>query len=327
LTVNIKNGVAMQKSADIKLDQIPLGPTNLKISRLGFGTWQWGDRNTWGYGQGGYTDGDLQAGFKEGLAAGINFFDTAETYGDGRSETLLGKYAQELDANLVIATKFMPYPWRINRSALIKSLKNSLQRLGRNSVELYQMHWPLPFRSVKTWAESMAEAFQAGLIKAIGVSNYNVDQMKRFYEVLQRLQIPLASNQVRYSLLNRNPEVNGVYKTCNELGVTLIAYSPLAQGMLTGKYNPQNPINGTRRLQYGSKLESIQPLINQLREIGRAHNDRSPAQVALNWIICKGGVPIPGAKNANQAKENAGALGWFLTTEEIKILDLASVNV
>jgi aryl-alcohol dehydrogenase-like predicted oxidoreductase len=113
-------------------------------------------------------------------------------------------------------------------------------------------------------------------------------------------------------------------KTCQELKITLIAYSPLAKGMLTGKYTPQNPPPGPRGIKYGHMLEAIQPLIRLEREIGQAHGGKTPAQVALNWLICKGAVPIPGAKNAGQLAENVGALGWRLDESEVTALDAAS---
>ena len=150
--------------------------------------------------------------------------------------------------------------------------------------------------------------------------------MRRAHVVLARRGMALASNQVEYSLLARNPERTGLIQACRDLRVTFIAHTPLAQGLLTGKYTPENPPRGLlRRLRYRSRrLASIKPLITLLREIGHAHESKSPAQVALNWVICKGGVPIPGAKNALQAQENIGALGWRLDDNQIAALDAAS---
>jgi aryl-alcohol dehydrogenase-like predicted oxidoreductase len=308
-------------------ERISLGKTTLQISPLGIGTWQWGDRRTWDYGKGGYTDEDLRAGFEDSLEAGINFYDTAEVYGRGRSETLLGQYVQACGRTLVIATKFMPYPWRLRKAELKEALARSLQRLGMKKVDLYQMHWPFPPRPVGSWADALADVVEAGLVSAVGVSNYSRDQMRRAYDVLARRGIPLASNQVRYNLFDRKVEKNGLLHACRELGVTLIAYSPLAQGILTGKYTPQNPIRGTRGFTYRRYLGPIQPLVGLMREIGQAHGGKSPAQVALNWVICKRAVPIPGAKNVRQSHENIGALGWLLTESELSALDAASDRV
>jgi aryl-alcohol dehydrogenase-like predicted oxidoreductase len=307
-------------------ERISLGKTSLQISPLGIGTWQWGD-SYWGYGRGGYSDEDLRAGFDESLQAGINFFDSAEVYGRGRSETLLGQFMHSSGQQLVVATKFMPYPWRLSRASLLSHLGDSLRRLGLTSVDLYQIHWPFPPLPVETWAEALADAVQAGLARAVGVSNFNVDQMRRAYAVLERRGIPLASNQVRYNLQDRKVEKNGLLDACRELGITLIAYSPLAQGMLTGKYTPDHPFGGMRAFRLGRYIGPIQPLIARMRTIGQAHGGKSPAQVALNWVMCKHAVPIPGAKNLRQARENAGSLGWALTDDEVAALDAASDQI
>lgn len=313
--------MSQQRTGEHVLEMIPLGSTGVCISPLGIGTWAWGDRMVWGYGRG-YSDADLQAAFQASLAAGINFFDTAEAYGRGRSERLLGQFARAAGQPVVIATKFMPYPWRLRRGDLLHALCKSLARLGMEQVDLYQIHWPFPPVPIETWMDGLAEAAEAGLVRAVGVSNYNADQMRRAHAALARRGIPLASNQVNYSLLHRRPERDGVMEACCQLGVTLIAYSPLAMGLLTGKYTPENPPPGLRGRRYGRRyLAQIQPLIGLMREIGQAHGGKTPTQVALNWVICKGAVPIPGAKSARQAEDNAGALGWRLTEGEIAALD------
>ncbi len=295
--------------------------------QYGVGTWAWGDRLVWGFGRG-YQEEDLRKVFQFNLDAGINFFDTAEIYGQGRSESFLGKFLRETDKPVKIATKFMPYPWRLRRQALVRSLRNSLKRLGREQVELYQMHQPIPPVTIETWMEAMTEAYQAGLIQAVGVSNYNRDQTQRAYAALMRQGIQLASNQVEYHLLDRHIEKNGLMKLCQELGVAIIAYSPLAQGMLTGKYTPDNPPPGFRGSKYSRKfLTQIQPLIAAMRKIGAEHAGKTPAQVAINWTICKGTISIPGAKNLRQAEQNAEALGWSLTEEEVAQLDAISDRV
>ncbi len=304
---------------------IQLGRTLLQVSPLGVGTWSWGDRRTWGYGRT-HTAADVQAAFETSLAAGISFFDTAEIYGGGQSELLLGRFVKAAQQPVTVATKFMPFPWRLRRGNLLRALHQSLDRLGLAQVHLYQIHWPFPPVPLETWVEELAKAVEAGLIRAAGISNCNAEHTRRAYTVLARYGIPLASNQVQYNLLHRDPERNSLTQTCRELGVTLVAYSPLAMGVLSGKYTPENPPMGMlRSSRYGRRyLARTQPLIALLREIGYAHGGKSPSQVALNWVICKGAVPIPGAKNARQAQENAGALGWQLTDAEIAALDAAS---
>jgi aryl-alcohol dehydrogenase-like predicted oxidoreductase len=307
-------------------DLIPLGRTDIRISPVGLGTWQWGDRAMWSYGTT-HTDRDIHEAFQRSVEGGINFFDTAEVYGKGRSEVLLGECLKEMapagsGAPPVVATKFAPLPSRLGRGALLRALRASLARLGLERVDLYQIHFPFSVVPVPVWANALADAVEAGLTRSVGVSNYSAAQMRRAHEVLARRGIPLASNQVEYHLLNRKVERNGVLEACRELGVTLIAYSPLAKGLLTGKYTPENRPPGIRKYIVGrGKLGSIQPLLGLMREVGQAHQGKSPAQVAVNWLISKGTAPIPGAKNARQAQENAGATGWRLYASEIAALD------
>ena len=295
----------------------------LHAVELGLGTWQWGDRLIWQYGQN-YQEEDIRDTFRLSLEAGIRFLDTAEVYGSGRSERFLGKFLKETDQPILIATKFLPYPWRLTRKSLIRALKRSLERIGLETVDLYQVHQPLPPISIETWMEAMAEAVDQGLTRTVGVSNYNVDQMQRAHATLAKKGVPLAANQVQYSLLNRTVEKNVLLAHCEELGVRLIAYSPIEKGLLSGKYSADKPPSGLRGQIFGKLLPKIGPLLKLMTEIGQEHGGKSKAQVALNWCICKGTLPIPGAKNARQAQENAGALGWRLTEEELEQLNQAS---
>ncbi|HVP21752.1 MAG TPA: aldo/keto reductase [Anaerolineaceae bacterium] len=294
---------------------------------MGVGTAAWGDRLMWGYRRD-YQDEDLKLATEVSLAHGINFFDTAEIYGSGRAETLLGEFLKTTETPVKIATKFMPYPWRLGRGSLLSALRGSLSRLGRTKVALYLVHQPLPPVRVETWMEAMAEAFQAGMIEAIGVSNFDRSRTQRAYDALTRSGISLAANQVEYSLLNRGIEKNGLLEFCRELGITVIAHSPLAKGVLSGKYTPQNPLRGVRSTQYTPGfLARAQNLINQLKKIGSDHGGKTAGQVALNWTICKGTIPIPGAKNLQQAEQNMGAGGWSLTEGEVSLLDEMSDRV
>jgi aryl-alcohol dehydrogenase-like predicted oxidoreductase len=295
-------------------------------SEMGLGAWSWGDRLFWNYGHG-YTDADIEAAFQTSLDAGVSLVDTAEVYGQGKSERLLGGFLKSTQTKVFVATKFFPYPWRLSRRAVARALHRSLERLGLDKVDLYQIHQPFPPVAVETWAEGLAEVVKAGLTRSVGVSNYNKNQMQRVYTVLAKYEIPLASNQVEYHLLDRSIEKDGLLDRCKELGVRLIAYSPLAMGMLTGKYNPENPPPGLRGRRYGSLVKEIQPLIALMKEIGKEHGEKNPGQVALNWTICKGTLPIPGAKTATQAAQNAAALGWRLTSEQVKALDDASDKI
>ena len=306
---------------------IPLGKTDIQISRLGVGAWAWGDQRVWNFGQG-YNASDIRGAFDASLAAGVNFFDTAEVYGSGRSERFLGSFLLGASSPVVVATKFFPFPWRLGKAALSRALHASLERLNLQRVDLYQIHWPYSPLAIETWAEALAQAVQQGLTRAVGVSNYSADQMQRSSAVSAKHGIILASNQVNYSLLNRKVEHNGLLETCQELGITLIAYSPLAQGALTGKYSTRQPLPGIRGWRYSrAVLEKAQPLLHLMGEIGTAQGGKTLAQVALNWTICKGTLPIPGAKNAKQAQDNLGALGWRLTEAEVAALDDASEKI
>jgi aryl-alcohol dehydrogenase-like predicted oxidoreductase len=298
----------------------------LHNAEMGLGAWSWGDRVIWNYGRG-YTDEDIEAGFQASLAGGVNLVDTAEVYGNGRSEILLGQFLKRTDRPVLVATKFMPFPWRLNQKSMLQALQRSLGRLGLEKVDLYQIHWPFPPHPVEFWAEELAQITKARLARTVGISNFNKNQMQRVFSVLARNDIPLASNQVPYNLLNRKVEKNGLLDRCQELGVRLIAYSPLAKGLLTGKYGPETPPPASRGRQYLPVLKEIQALNELLLEIGKGHGQKTCGQVALNWIIRKGGLPIPGAKTARQAQENLGALGWRLTPEEVKALDKASDQI
>ena len=278
----------------------------------------------WGYGSG-YSADDVRAAFDASIAAGVTLFDTAEVYGQGRSEQLLGQFIRESGQQVLVATKFMPYPWRLRKQALLRALRGSLSRLGMEKVDLYQIHQALPPVNVETWMDAMSEAVQAGLTRAVGVSNYNRSWMQRAYDALAREGIQLASNQVEYSLINRKVEKNGLLKQCQETGVRLIAYSPLGMGLLSGKYTVDNPPSGIRAGRYNKKfLARLTPLLTLMKRIGQEHDGKTPAQVALNWTICKGTLPIPGAKTVTQAEQNAAALGWRLTDDEVAALDEAS---
>ena len=311
----------------IAFDDITLGKTGINISPMGLGTMQWGDI-TLATKSDSPVDDRIQQIFQVTLGAGINFFDTAEIYGGGKSEIHLGKCIKELPNKLVVGTKFMPYPWRMSRGELRSALLKSLQRMGLKSVDLYQMHWPFPIVAIKAWMDAMSDVMADGLIRAIGVSNYSVAQTRTAFEALEKYHIPLASNQVKYSLLDRHPEKSGLTDLCKSLNISIIAYSPLEKGILTGKYTPNHLPRGLLSWRYNkSYLNQIEPLMDAIHEIGKAHGGITPAKISLNWLICKGAIPIPGARNLQQAQENTGGLGWKLSVDEVARLDRISEEV
>jgi len=305
---------------------IRLASSDVAVSVMGLGTWAWGDRSTWGmdgYDRS-YSFDTIRAAYQRTVAAGLTLLDTAEMYGNGESERIIGRLLREDPANrdrIVIATKFMPFPWRMPiAAALMKSLRASLERLGVPAVHLYQLHGPISLRSARTLAAALAVPHRAGLIKAVGVSNYSEREMRAMHAALAVHGMALATNQVEFSLLRTMPESGGLLRACRELGVVLLAYSPLAMGRLTGKYSAANPPPGKRNFS-AFPMAEIDPVVAELRRLGERHGGKTPAQVALNWLLCKGAVPIPGAKNAAQAEQNAGALGWRLAPDEVAGLD------
>jgi aryl-alcohol dehydrogenase-like predicted oxidoreductase len=311
------------------VENITLGQNGPSVTPLCIGTWAWGDKLFWNYGDG-YGPEQLEAAFTAALEAGINFFDTAEIYGLGLSEELLGQFMQKAQQPVQMATKFGPLPWRFTGQSVSDALTDSLKRLQVARVELYQVHWPFAFfLSQETLMNTLADEVKQGRIGSVGVSNYSATQMREAQQILAARGVPLAVNQVRYSLLTRQIETNGILATARELGVTILAYSPLAQGLLTGKYTPDRAETpgGARKIdpRFGKEgLQKIAPVISLLNTLGGKY-DRTPAQVALNWLISQGNViPIAGVKTAQHVKQNAGALGWRLNTDEIAQLEQVS---
>lgn len=310
-----------------------LGQSDLRVPRLGVGAMTWGDprglrrfqpaKLAYG-GADGYEE--EKRALEESLAAGVNLLDTAAMYSSGASEQRLGELVDGKE--ILIASKF-PGRLTFRTEDFPRELAGSLGRLGRSSIDLYQHHFPSNRVDIPRLMELLADAVDAGQIKAVGVSNYSAEQMCTAHAALARRGIPLASNQVQYSLLHRQPETDAVLETCRELGVTLIAYSPLAMGALTGKYSAAVKPRGLRRFMSpnfrGQGIQAFQPVVELLRKIGERYS-KTPSQVALRWLIENPLVlPIPGAKNGRQAIENAAALSFSLTPEEIEALNQATL--
>lgn len=308
-----------------------LAGSDVAIPALGVGTWAWGDEATWGMGtyDKDMTLDTIAEAWAASIDAGATFFDTAEVYGSGESERIIGKLLADdpgRATKVQIATKFMPSPWKLNvRKRLAESLHASLERLGVDKVALYQLHGPVSLRGHGALAEALAEVHQAGLVEAVGVSNYSVRETRSIDAELRKRGLRLASNQIEYSLLRRSPESSGLLAACAELGVVPLAYSPIGQGRLTGKYSAANPPPSTRSFS-DHPMETVDAIVAELRRIGEANGDRPPSQVALSWIIAKGAVPIPGAKNRAQAEENAGALTFAMADADVAALDAAALE-
>lgn len=312
--------------------------TNQKLTlpTMGCGTWAWGNRLLWGYDES--MDDQLQAVFNLCVSSGVTLFDTGDSYGtgklNGRSEQLLGQFSQAYQGvgkeDICIATKLAAYPWRLTRTAMVSAGKASAQRLGRN-VDLVQMHWSTA--NYAPWQEGalldgLADLYEQGLVKGVGLSNYGPKRLKWVYKRFSERGVPITTLQVQYSLLSTYPVTElGLKDVCDELGIKLIAYSPLALGLLTGKYSEKGPYpQGLRGVVCRQLLPGMRPLLASLRDIATSKH-KTLSQVALNWCICKGTIPIPGAKSVTQAQDNIGALGWELDENEVMELDAAAAKV
>ncbi len=308
----------------------------LTLPPMGCGTWAWGNRLLWGYTES--MDSQLQAVFNLCVEHGVTLFDTGDSYGTGRlkgrSESLLGQfksgYFGTYAEQICIATKLAAYPWRLTRGAMIQACKASAQRLGC-PVDLVQMHWSTA--NYAPWQEGalldgLGDLYEQGLVKGIGLSNFGAKRLRQVYPRFRDRGIPIRTLQVQYSLLSTYPVTElGLKDVCDELGIQLIAYSPLALGLLTGKYTTSSPLpSGLRGFLFKQMLPSLTPLLDCLIEVAR-DRQKTLAQVAINWCISKGTLPIPGAKSVEQARENIGALGWFLSSGEVAGLDNAAAQV
>jgi pyridoxine 4-dehydrogenase len=312
-----------------------LSTKELTLPQMGCGTWAWGNRLLWGYDQS--MDTQLQEVFDLCVRNGVTLFDTGDSYGtgklNGQSEKLLGKFEQEYQGinkeEICLATKLAAYPWRLTSNSLVKAGLASIERMGR--VDLAQMHWSTAnYFPWQEWQllDGLADLYEQGLIKGVGLSNYGTKRLRQVQQKLSDRNIPIATLQVQYSLLSTYPVTElGLKETCDELGIKLIAYSPLGLGILTGKYtHPSTYPKGLRRLLFKKLVPATKPLLDCLRAIAQSRQ-KTMAQVALNWCIAKGAIPIPGAKNIQQAGENIAAQNWLLDGGEIAELDRAAAGI
>jgi aryl-alcohol dehydrogenase-like predicted oxidoreductase len=320
---------------DVQVTKRKLGKTDIEITPIGLGMMEFsGGGGLMGFAFPVIDQEEKNATVKAGLDGGVNWFDTAELYGSGVSEKSLStalKAAGIKDNEVVIATKWWPL-FRTARN-IPKTIGDRLKFLDGYSIGLYQVHQPMSFSSPEAEMDAMAVLVKAGKIRSVGISNFNAEKMRRAHRQLQKHGLPLASNQVEYSLLKRNIERNGVLETARELGVTIIAYTPLASGLLTGKYHKNPELLEKKsffwRSRLKSGLEKSRTLVAALEEIGTSYQ-ATAAQVALNWIINSQGdtvVTIPGVTRVSQAVESAGAMKFKLTADEISRLDEVSRNI
>lgn len=276
----------------------PLGASGLSVPALGVGTNRWDSRGD---------QGRLRETYAAAIESGCGFFDTAEVYGWGRSETALGRAAAELDQPVMVASKFAPF-FRVTGKQFAAALDSTLHRLGRDCIDLYYLHFPYSLRAVGTWMQAMADAVAAGKIRAVGISNCSPAQMRQAAEVLAGHDITLAANQVHYSVRHRKPETNGVLQACRSMNVALVAYRPLGRGRLVAAQSANDSA-----------------LFEALRDVA-ANQNASVTAVALAWLLHRDEhvIAIPGATKPEHVRANAIAQALQLSTEEFAAIDRAS---
>jgi aryl-alcohol dehydrogenase-like predicted oxidoreductase len=289
----------------------------VRVSAIGLGTWQFGSME-WGYGRDYATKeaGDI---VRRALDLGVNLIDTAEIYGQGRSERIVGQAIRGRRESVFLATKLFPIglPFMVRSRA-----RGSARRLDVDHIDLYQQHWPSPMFPPRATMPRLRRLVEEGLIRHVGVSNHSLAQWKA---AEQALGGPVLSNQVLFSLAHRAPD-RDLVPWAQQNGRIVIAYSPLGQGLLSGKYRAAPPRNFRRMRRNFSAAgrARFEPLIAALHEVGVRHS-ATPAQVALAWLIHKPNVvAIPGASSLNQVQENVAAADIDLSDDEVAKLDSLS---
>lgn len=314
-----------------------LGQSDIMLSPLGVGTWQFSNKGgTWST----VTSKTVYEILKYSLTNGMNWIDTAEIYGNGTSETLIGQALKQLETEKALTD--IPYiadkwfPLLRTADTITETIHQRLDCLQRPVIDLYQIHQPTSLSSLKEQIRHMAKLADKGIIKNVGISNFTAKGMRKADKLLREYGLRLASNQVKYNLLHRAPERNGVIETAKELGISIIAYSPLQQGMLTGRFHDDlfatDSISLFRRLHSGisrKNIERTRPLIDTLNKLGEKYQ-KTPAQISLNWLIYSQGeivFAIPGATKLEQAQSNIQAQNFRLSQDDITLLNKVSESI
>lgn len=319
--------------------QLPVVETGLTLGQsslrspvpLGVGTWSWGNRLLWQYSE--EQDDAIAATWRAAVDGGVTFFDTGDSYGtgalEGRAETLLGECRERYGRGifgprrLVYGTKLAVYPWRQSPESFVDALRYSLSRLRLDCVEIAQAHWSarnyFPPQDASL-LEGLAQSYEAGLCDAVGLSNFGPRALRDAAKFFEDRGVPVALNQVQFSLLSTQPEETGLLDVCRDLGITPVAYSPLALGALAAV---EDKPTGPRALLFDQVLPGASRLTGLLSDIAQTRA-KTPAQVALNWTISKGCFPIVGARTPRRIQENLGACGWRLSDAEVRALDDAA---
>ena len=347
LLLILRCNTALLLQSKPKIGTVRAGP--IQISSMGCGTWSWGNRLLFNYDPS--QDEEIFMAYCAVRNAGVTLFDTADSYGtldlNGRAEMLLGQFEQRYLAETIndlkpwwnrsepskpqqVATKFAPYPWRITRGSMVQAAQESLKRLDQPKLAIAQLHWSTskyqPFQERSLW-EGLADVYDNGLCDAVGVSNYGPAQLQKVAAFFNERNVPLATAQIQFSLMTYK-ESKHMNDVCNSVDCRLISYSPLCLGLLTGKYTLDNlprPGNPRRQL-FRELLPGAQDLLNTLQVLAKDYG-KTQSQIAINWAIQKGTVPIPGARTLKMAEENLGATGWSLKSDALEVLDLTASRV
>lgn len=312
-----------------------LGKTDIQVTPIGFGSMEFaGGKSFFKYMFTPIAPEIQNEVIKTAIDSGMNLIDTAEIYGSGYAECSVAralKAAGTSPGEVVITTKWFPALKRAK--SMRKSAKKSTERLTPYPIDLYLVHMPLSISSISTQMNEMADLLESGMIRAVGVSNFSAERMIKAHDALAERGIPLAANQVNFSLLKRSIESNGILETAKELGVTIMAYTPLGQGLLTGKLhlNPEllEKMPRFRRGRLRSGLRKTKQLIESLESIALEH-DATVAQVVLSWTTNYHGdtiIAIPGASKTYQAEQNAEAMKIRLTSEQMEVISSISYEI
>lgn len=291
----------------------------VRLSAVGLGTWQFGSRD-WAYGES-YASKVAPDLVRRALDLGINLFDSAEAYAWGRSERILGAALSGRRSEAFVATKLLPI---LPVSPVVeRRAQASADRLAVDAIDLYQVHWHNPLVPMASTMSAFSGLVRHGLVRHVGVSNFSLSHWIRAEEALGS---PVLSNQVRFNLVDRRPE-RDLLAWAQARDRLIIAYSPLAQGLLSGAYHPGRQVRGIRSLSPGflpENLHRIRPLLEVLHQVAQAHGC-SDAQVALAWLLRRPNVVvIPGASSVQQLESNAAAAEITLTDEQDAALVAAS---
>lgn len=305
-----------------------LGKSGIKVSPIGLGSWQFSGRVIGTSYWRNLPQDDINKIVAATIEGGIDWFDTAELYGFGRSERALAaalRHARIADTAVTIATKWFP-AYR-PASSIRRTIDRRVKNLSPYRVGLHQVHFANSLSSVEKQMDVMADLVEQGKVGAVGVSNYSAEQLRRAYRRLAQRGVNLASVQVRYNLFDRAIDYNGVLETARELGVSVIAYSPLQLGLLSGKYHRHSEAVGRlpymRRRVLRPMVERSSRLVHELEQVAQNH-EVTPAQVSLAWLLCVHGdtvTAIPGATSPSQASQNAAAMTLKLSDAEMSELD------